>query len=329
MLNLFFKNVGQGDSIIIEWQNGFGIVDANLYNGTNPSLSHLTSSKLKIINFIILSHPHTDHFSGMREVLEYCESNDILIENFLFTGRISIQHVKDSVFGIDAQTELSKLFATIHRLHKAEKIKFVSNVSANYKFNLTEELTLEFLAPSYSEVEEYEKSTMKNYIKGTINNPKANNISSVIRISNQNQYILLTSDAPKFVFGHILRRDTAYKTKQIILGQVPHHGSKDNYNEAFWKRISNTEKPAAVISVGSGYNHPDKIVIDAFNKLNYEIYSTNFVGGLKEVYSIGSTVKDTSVLDHFSTLRSIKSRNSNTRFLGDKVFSFDSSFKFK
>jgi hypothetical protein len=117
----------------------------------------------------------------MREVLEYCESNDIVIENFLFTGRISIQYVKDSVFGIDAQTELSKLFATIHRLHKTEKIKFVSNVSANYKLNLTEELTLEFLAPSYSEVEEYEKSTIKNYHKGTINNPKANNISSVIR----------------------------------------------------------------------------------------------------------------------------------------------------
>ena len=81
MINVNFKNVGQGDSIIIEWKRDslskIGIIDCNLMGNKNPTLEHIISSNYSEIDFIILSHPHYDHFSGLVQILEYCELNKI------------------------------------------------------------------------------------------------------------------------------------------------------------------------------------------------------------------------------------------------------------
>ncbi|MCY7362979.1 MAG: hypothetical protein LH629_13085, partial [Ignavibacteria bacterium] len=62
MITVLFKNVGQGDSILVEWLNGsqkhFGIIDCNLYESRNPLLEELANRNIEFIDFIILSHLH-------------------------------------------------------------------------------------------------------------------------------------------------------------------------------------------------------------------------------------------------------------------------------
>ncbi|MCD4793869.1 MAG: MBL fold metallo-hydrolase [Bacteroidales bacterium] len=89
MISITFKNVGQGDSIFLEWKNNddnhFGIIDSNKYKDTNPILEELKKRKITEIDFIIISHLHYDHYSGIAEILDYCIYNSIKINSFLHT----------------------------------------------------------------------------------------------------------------------------------------------------------------------------------------------------------------------------------------------------
>ena len=75
MLTITFKNVGHGDTIILEWendegQNEIGIIDCHLRNGkSNLAVEHIKNQGYRSINFMILTHPHTAHFSGFPSLL--------------------------------------------------------------------------------------------------------------------------------------------------------------------------------------------------------------------------------------------------------------------
>jgi beta-lactamase superfamily II metal-dependent hydrolase len=61
----------------------------------------------------------------------------------------------------------------------------------------------------------------------------------------------------------------------LIIGQIPHHGSKENYFDSLWKVISQKDGPFGCISVGdNSYGHPDPSVISSLNKLKYNVLQT-------------------------------------------------------
>ena len=110
MVKITFKNVGQGDSILLEWNSNnklkIAIVDCNLYQCTNPTLDYIIQQEIKEIEFIILSHPHTDHFSGFYELLEYCRNNRIRINRFLHTSQVTPDFLKSATRSLKADEEL-------------------------------------------------------------------------------------------------------------------------------------------------------------------------------------------------------------------------------
>ncbi|HEV8506975.1 MAG TPA: hypothetical protein VGQ53_16305 [Chitinophagaceae bacterium] len=77
-MKITFKDVGQGDSILLEWVDvagvrKVGIIDCKLKGKANPVIRHIDQNKYEQIEFIILSHPHEDHYSGLLQLLEYVE----------------------------------------------------------------------------------------------------------------------------------------------------------------------------------------------------------------------------------------------------------------
>ncbi len=124
MLKVIFKDVGQGDSIIIEWQNDdeedkIGIIDSNQHNG-NPVLDYIKQRKTKEIEFIVLSHPHSDHFSGLLEILEYCKENLIEINNFIHTCKTHKSFIK------------SCTITSYHRLQLINIFKFIDDYKTSH-----------------------------------------------------------------------------------------------------------------------------------------------------------------------------------------------------
>ncbi|WP_417364462.1 ComEC/Rec2 family competence protein [Galbibacter sp.] len=284
MVNIIFKNVGQGDSIIIEWKEGLnnkiGIIDCNQVTSTlNPVLQHVIKSKTKEIEFLFLSHPHKDHYSGFMELIEYCLSNQINIKRFIHTANVSIDYLMAASRSIIEKKELSKLYELLMDMRDRGLIELhtVDDNPDTVK-NLSEGFKLAFLAPSSQEIDKYIRGVAFPFDEeDSTSNPNANWLCSIIKIYNDNTSIILSSDVESQVLKRLNKKNGRLKEQKSILVQVPHHGAKKNMNKSFWSGLRKYPETYAVISVGkNGYKHPSKEVIEFFtNHPNYILERTD------------------------------------------------------
>ena len=297
-MQITFKNVGQGDSIIVEWvRNGepyLGIIDCNLFQKTNPVVQHLQKVGCRKIDFIILSHPHYDHFSGMLELLEFCEEQNIPIHTFAHSCASHPRHLNYANTDSNKQVLLQKIFLKAKVLYASKQIRFLGFIGQNTSITLNENLILKTLSPSSFEVEKfiqdidfYEKIDFSKCGKA------ANYLSTVLKISSQKESVLLTADAEKETFKRLEERHFDEFNDLLYLGQIPHHGSKTNHYSSFWSKIKRTSNCIAAVSTGGQYNHPHTEVIADFASWDYTFYSTNQEKTLvKPIQSKTSTTLD-------------------------------------
>lgn len=329
MVGLTFKNVGQGDSILIEWKkegkNRIGIVDCNIFETHNPVLKHIIDNSYKCIDFIILSHPHYDHFSGLLALIEYCQQNNIQIKRFLHTSTVTPDYLKSACTSIANKKKLLKLFSKLKQMVKDENIK-INTIDDNPDtgIRLSKDFMIEVLSPSSIETDKYirsEKFPFDEEMGG--NNPNANWLSTVLKISNKNYSIILTSDVEKSTLSRIGKVNyERLNNSKILIAQCPHHGAKKNLNKIFWRKRKRHEITPIIISVGPNkYNHPSDQVINFFDKTsNYKIIRTDQM----KVGTVTKKAQTTSqILDIFSinTTSTTKKSNSQIKFnLLDSTF---------
>jgi len=309
MVTIIFKNVGHGDTIILEWQsnlgeNEMGIIDCHQTGKkSNAAIEHIKKNDYKTIRFMILSHPHTDHFSGFPSLLEFCKKNHITIERFwhtasydpIFMGELLDKKISRGDFvssfvsGERDRSKLKSLFREILRLHGSSILKEGGFVNETSYLLLNKKLRLEFLAPSgYDELKMYCNKSFqlvpgKQFtFEKKDNNPAANLLSSVIMIKTDNWHVLLTSDALSYTIERLAKDKHNRLDNRLVAMQVPHHGSKDSHVEEFWHKIPNKEEVPTFVSVGGKYGLPSKEIVEFFDKNYKEIHSTNFVGGFRE-----------------------------------------------
>lgn len=293
MLKITFLNVGQGDSIIFEWndneENKIGIIDSNVFNSSNPSLEYLKLKNTNTIDFVILSHPHTDHFSGLKEILEHCEKNDIKIKNFLFTSFQTIHYIKSAVNDTGSKSELKQLLKKVNELYDnklIENITFV--ILGKNDIRLTDDILIKIISPSEYEYTKYTQQTgifTVNDDEDPTNNPNANLLSTVLKVYSLrfHWYVILTSDVMKKTLENLWIKHQNLILGNLYLGQCPHHGSKNNLENMFWKTRTRISQTPIVFSVGvNSFGHPSQHVVDFYRKNDFKIYSTNQIGILNK-----------------------------------------------
>jgi beta-lactamase superfamily II metal-dependent hydrolase len=70
-LKVQFLDVGQGDSILIQFPDGKNmLVDAGPPESEQYVVSYLEKQGIKKINYLVATHPHLDHIGGFEKVLE-------------------------------------------------------------------------------------------------------------------------------------------------------------------------------------------------------------------------------------------------------------------
>jgi len=327
VVKLTFKNVGQGDSILLEWVSNdkpkIAIIDCNLYQKTNPILNYIIQQEIKEIEFIILSHPHTDHFSGFYELLDYCRNNQIVINRFLHTSMVTMDFLKSATKSLVADEELFNLFSLLKIMRDNKEISIHAiDDNPNLIIPLGKGYNMEILSPSSTEFDKYIRGVKFPFDEeeGT-NNPNANWLSTILKIYNNETCIILTSDAESTSLTRIGKKNSGrIGNDKMVMAQIPHHGSKGNLNKTFWQMRKRNKHTPVIISVGeNSYNHPSSEVIIFFDKTaNYEIISTNMIGALSK--RSAKTKLVVQMLDIVSTDISAKiSRKSN----GDKMFVFN------
>ena len=77
-LIVHFIDVGQGDSILLESDDEFVLIDAGERDSGKTVLNYIAERGADELKYVIATHPHTDHAGGLRTVL-----NDIDAENFI------------------------------------------------------------------------------------------------------------------------------------------------------------------------------------------------------------------------------------------------------
>ncbi|MBQ4569084.1 MAG: MBL fold metallo-hydrolase [Ruminococcus sp.] len=68
-LVLHFIDVGQGDCTLIESKGRFALIDAGERTESNKVVSYLSSAGVESLDFIISTHPHSDHCGGLADVI--------------------------------------------------------------------------------------------------------------------------------------------------------------------------------------------------------------------------------------------------------------------
>lgn len=308
-MGIHFKNVGQGDSIVIEWAYEgllhIGIVDCCLdVEANNPVLRHLQALEGQpyVLQFIILSHPHRDHDSGILQLLAYLSAHQIVTQYFChdyyFDARYNNPISKKKLTFLQQFRQLEK------ELDKAGLFVERTILATGYTIPMAGTgLQLRCLSPAGAELDLYQRQSQNTKPNGHWqSSARANLLSTVFKIEHSKKYCLFTADAAISTFERLHNNyQNAKRPSSIHIGQVPHHGSIKNYHEKFWHGIKRSTEAAAVISVGQNqYNHPAPMVLNSLQRVGYLVFCTNDWQSLAPVSAAAQVLS--SVLDDVSTL---------------------------
>ena len=69
-LSVHYIDVGQGDSILIKAEGLNVLIDAGERGNGETILSYLEAQNVKSLDYVIATHPHSDHIGSMADVLK-------------------------------------------------------------------------------------------------------------------------------------------------------------------------------------------------------------------------------------------------------------------
>jgi competence protein ComEC len=263
-LNVTLIDVGWGDSILIEFKNQgepkYGLIDSNDDDKYQPSIIYLKkffkipvaqlSQRMPVFDFIVLSHDHSDHGTGLKPIMRYFgtkyfwypkvpkRDNSILAPLQDFANSKKGKKCVGSHRAIDSDIDLSNCLAL-------------------------GDVALDVLWPP----------------RDTIDKSEPNNNSLVLTLTLEKVTFVLGGDAELDVWENVASQIPA-STKVF---KVPHHGSKNGtilHGKAPWLNKVN-QKTHLGISCHPTYPrgfsnpHPHKKVIQEFDKRKFKYYRTD------------------------------------------------------
>ena len=80
-LTIHFLDVGQGDSILVEYNNKDMLIDAGESDQGEVVTDYLQDQGISTLDYVVATHPHSDHIGGMNDVL-----NNFQVEHFIDSG---------------------------------------------------------------------------------------------------------------------------------------------------------------------------------------------------------------------------------------------------
>ena len=243
-LSAYFVNVGQGDAIYLEFPNGTNALVDGGPSG-EPIYQFLKSKGVTKIDRVLLTHPHSDHYRGLKKVFAAFE-----VKNFYDT-RVENADAK----GDNNLRELAAAEPGCRTLYPepASELKWDSNVTVKVLNSCTEPVLIH-------------------------NNDENNNCSLVIRLYYNGNGILLTGDAEASIENAMMRVFKSGLNSAYL--KVSHHGSRYSSTDKFLARV---QPKVAIISVGQDntYGHPHKEALDRLRASGARIYTT--LGGTQSL----------------------------------------------
>jgi beta-lactamase superfamily II metal-dependent hydrolase len=242
VLKVYFLDVSQGDSILIETPNGTQVlIDAGPNNKVITELSEIIPIFDRTIDIIIPTHSDLDHVGGFPEILRRFE-----IKNYFDSGFVDED---------DLNTEIKQLVQNEKNIN-IKKITRGENIMLDKENNIS----FEVLWPT----SDYETDD--------------NNDRSVVLLLNYGKIsFIFTGDASSKIENILVENSASTNILDVDILKAGHHGSKTASNLEFLKKVS---PEFTIISAGKDnkFGHPNKEVLDNLAKTNSQIKNTAEVG---------------------------------------------------
>jgi competence protein ComEC len=240
LLEVSFLDVGQGDSILINFLHNYQILIDSGANGKKvlTELAKVMPFMDNKIEVIIITHPDRDHFAGFLDVIKKYD-----IGLILNNGQNTNDEVWQSLQQIIAQDNIP-----VQTVLEGSTMKINST---------TKELKFSFFNPDKISVDKKAK----------------NDNSVVVRMDYGENSFLFTGDA-----GFDAEADMIFDKENLNIDwlKIGHHGSKNSTSDFF---LARTTPKWAVISVGENdYGHPTEEVLNKLRAIGSIILRTDKLG---------------------------------------------------
>ncbi len=240
-----FLDVGQGDaSLIIFPDNEQMLVDCSEDARVLEALSRVMDFYDNEIDYLLITHPDSDHYGGCEEVL-----NRFKIKNIIYTG-----YKKSGDSAWDA------LFAKINHDPNINYFKIEGEQTLDIAST-----SLHFLYPDHSLEYDPKISNLDKEVN-------ANNTSIVFELRYKNNEVLFTGDAESELEDYLVDKYGEILDSDIL--KVGHHGSNSSSQQKFLDIITPIY---SIISAGENnkFGHPSVRTLKKIERTSSQILRTD------------------------------------------------------
>lgn len=78
-LNIHTIDVGQGDSTLLECNGNYMLIDAGETDHSKAVVDYLKQYNVEKLSYMVITHPHSDHYGAAEAVLENIETENIIL----------------------------------------------------------------------------------------------------------------------------------------------------------------------------------------------------------------------------------------------------------
>ena len=298
-LKVTFLDVGQGDCIFLQTENG----DSYLTDGGSSSVSKV--GKYRMIPFlkyqgasqikaVFVSHADSDHYNGIAELLEQAELEGIRVENLVLTD------IADECRS-EGYEELVELAGqngiTVQLLHEGQQLQDGEllfqclHPSKGYRAEDLNETSMvllvtyrEFSMLLTGDVQGAGEEHLTQELQDS-KEPGVTQMQDVIRISGEEESMEEQSIEDERIEEQIEEKRPQNKMganhteTELTILKVAHHGSKNSTSEEFLKSAN---PKLAIISCGKGnrYGHPHEETLERLEKVDIPWFCTKDYGAI-------------------------------------------------
>lgn len=241
-LKMHVIDVGQGDSILMQCGECNVLIDCGENGMGDTVLEYLHRAGVSHLDWIVGTHPHSDHIGGMDTVIK---SNDITIDHVMMPQTSK------------SMTPTTMTYTEVLTAIKKKKLKITRPVPGT-EYDL-DGVTMMVLSPQ------------KN-----ANYTDLNDYSIVLKFTYRDVSVLTGGDASKNIESQLISLD--YDLSADIY-KVSHHGGRDGNSQAFLNEVN---PKYAAISVGEDnkYGHPKTEILKRLKQMKCDVYRTDLDGDI-------------------------------------------------
>lgn len=237
-VTVHFIDVGQGDCILIDTGEKAVMIDCGDVGCDKTILSYLDECGIRKLDYLIATHPHSDHIGGMAAV-----ASEINI------GEIVFPPLSDS------KIPTSKVYTSL--------------------LDVIEEKNIPAYDAQYGETIRIGQGTYLNILSPLHDDfDNINDYSLVIQLVHGSNKFLFTGDIERASENDLLNY---YDDLKADVLKVAHHGSISSSMPSFLKAVS-PKYAVISVGAGNSYGHPREEILDRLDDIGAQVLRTDQLG---------------------------------------------------